>query len=83
MRLPTERQIGVNWLSVKRSKTQKQGHNLVEHSTGWGTHKDSALWIRQKGALGLAKLEFRCISEELKKKGLSPQSPINDKRQNY
>ena len=70
MRLPTERQIGVNWLSVKRSKTQKQGHNLVEHSTGWGTYKDSAFWIRQKGALGLAKLEFRCISEELKKKRL-------------
>ena len=42
----------------------------------------SALWIRQKGALGLAKLKFRCISERLKK-GLSPQLPINDKKQNY
>ena len=67
MRLSTERHIEVNWLSEKGRKSKKQGHNLVEHSTGWGTQKDRALWIRQKGALGLAKLEFRCISEILKK----------------
>ena len=42
----------------KGPKFKKQGHNLVEHSTGWGTQKDSALWIRQKSALGLAKLKF-------------------------
>ena len=81
MRLPTERQIEVIWLREKGPKFQKQGHNLVEHSTGWGTQKDSALWIRQKCALGLAKLKFQRISERLK--GLNPQSPINDKRQNY
>ena len=42
---------------------KKQGHNLVEQSTGWATRKDSAFWIRQIGSLGLAKLKFRCISE--------------------
>ena len=47
-----------NWLSEKGPKFKKQGHNLVEYSTGWGTQKDSALWIRQEGALALAKLKF-------------------------
>ena len=58
-------QIGWVW---KRTKIQKEGHNLVEHSTGLGTQKDSALWIRQKSALGSVKLKFRCISERLKKR---------------
>ena len=68
VRLPTEKQIEVNWLSVKRTKVKKQVHNLVKHSTRWGTKKESVFWIRQKGALGLAKLKFRCISERLKKR---------------
>ena len=58
MRLPTERQIEVNWMSEKGSKFKKQGHKLVEHSTGWGTQKDSALWFWQKGVIGSAKLKF-------------------------
>ena len=30
----------------KKTKIQRRRHNLVGHSTGWGTQKDSALWIK-------------------------------------
>ena len=79
MRLLTERQTEVNWLSEKGPKFKKQRHNLVEHTIGWSTQKDSALWVRQKGALGLAKLKFRCISERLKKKKKRLESTIANK----
>ena len=32
----------------KGPKFKKQGHNLVEHSIGWGTQKDSALGSGRK-----------------------------------
>ena len=66
----------------KRTKIQKQGHNLVQHSTEWDTERQCTL-DQEERCPRLGQIEISMHKWEIKKKGVSPQSPINDKRQNY